>query len=1105
MLKIKALPLPQKKAKDENSGNLKNQQIKQEFLSAIKRFEKANGSDWLRRKQLIYSRPWFLVCGPTGSGKSTLLDKTGLNWVAAYPDEPEEQFQWRFANEAVWIDIPGSLLDDSASAEFQSLLRTLAWIRGRRPLDGILFVTDCELMLNAQMLSIKSLGESLRRRIDQIIKLWGIELPIYHIFTKADKITGFNTIFSDPMGKWNERVLGATLNVSIIEQKPKELFLDELSLNLDWIKEIQVKMLARDKDQANRRLICEFPIMFESLREKISSLFTTIFKNNELTGKPLFGGFFFTSCQTGDVNLQDGDTRIFDVSKTIISHPLNPNKKRASISHDTPLGATSTITSFFATPLFTSVIPKHAAPISTTEQKFRQNAISLFWKSATAIFLIILFSFFEWGASNRVRAIDKKVRADFSVPISHSTEGIKQLGGLLQHYIDFQHYEKRKTFSMFFTRYNAKGMCSEIKDAFFSSVFQTIVIPCSDELNVVQNRMVNLTESSPENDFMKLKHLLQTYLAISDSNQSHSGVIDKTIVVPILHNMALTSIFGYSNVKSDLDTILNEVISAYVDELKNSKDSKYKIKADERLVASVQEKLVGMFDVNAVYAMALNDLLVSSKNLELVDIIGNDIPLNLHSQMALNEVYTPAGWNGYARKKFHEASNIRKNIEDWAIGNNKGAYTEIFNAPQQLYSGLVKRYSEDVKTQWRNYLNSISMDRFGSFQTAQERLLQVSGSQSDIAKLIGKFADWSGGFIKSDSGIINEPAFLEFTDEMAFLRPFVVTNLPQYQKQFEEVAKGLAKSSEENSILGVFTGREGDPLLGAYQYISASVLLPLSKDQKGFLEHLLMEPYNRTTELLKPELAKNLAAKWLEVYEWYDGSLNRMYPFVDNDKEASFDAAIDFFNPVSGMFWKTVNDYFSPYVTNKRNSNFELRNSAALIPIKFSSSFLKCLDKADTISHIFFKDGKRKIWKVTIQPQMQQLGNAKSLKKAEIAMGNESVAMLTELGKSLRWPVEGDIQNVQLEFTDNLDRSGKKLMPGQWGFMRLMNSSCSQYGNNFQSSFAVELKTQHNSIIQITLPARVTVSSAEPGHPFCFNVLKGFSVPGNVLLSGGSM
>ncbi|HEX2959369.1 MAG TPA: type VI secretion protein IcmF/TssM N-terminal domain-containing protein [Chitinispirillaceae bacterium] len=1095
MLKIKPVPLPKKIPVVAKKGNVNNLQLRQEFLSAISKYQTALGYGRFSRKSLIYSRPWFLVCGHSGSGKTTLLNKTGLNWITVYPDEPEEQLQWRFASEAVWIDIPGSLLEDSSIDEFKTFLETLAWIRGRRPLDGIVIVNDCGEMLDAELVTIKYQGELLRKRIDQIIKLWGIELPVYHVFSKADKITGFNTIFSDPAGKWNERVLGATLNASIAERSPKDLFLEELSFVLDWVKEIQVKMLARDQDPANRRLICQFPIMFESLRDKISSLVTTLYKKSEHTGRPLFGGFFFTSCQSGDNGLQESDDRIFDVSKTIISHPLNPNKKRMSLPHDSPLGAPPPVTIYFAMPLFTSVIPGHAAPISTTEQKFRQNMVSVVWKIAAALLVIVVFSLFAWRTASNVQSIDKKVRKDFAAPVTRSPEGIEQLYTLLKDYKICKKYAKRRTFSMTVTRYDARNMYEEVKDVFFSAVFSTIVQPCSNQLSNHQSRMVNLSENSPENDFLKLKHLLQTYLAISSSNNRWSAVIDRKVILPVLRNMAVTSIFGVPNVTSGVDTMITAVIGEYITELQINKESKYRVKTDETLVGLVQQKLVTMFDINAVYGMACNELLATSRNMELVDIIGNDVPLNLRSTMALNEVYTPAGWNGNVRKKFNEASRLRENIEDWVIGNYKSTFTGVFNDPHQLYNGLVRRYSEDVKTQWRNFFNAVSMEKFGSFQAGQERLLQLSGAQSDFARLISRFSEWSGAFAAADSGKVNEQAFRTFASDMAFLRQFTGSNLPQYQKQFEDVAKGLGKASEENSILGVFTGRESDPLSGAHNFISSGVLLPLSKDQKGFLEHLLMEPYNRTVDLLKPELARNLTSKWKEISDWFDGSLNRLYPFADNDKEASFEAVIEFFNPVTGTFWKTYNDHFSPYVVKNRSSNFESRNAQGLIPVKFLSAYLRCLEKADTISRTFFKDGKRKFWKITILPQPQQGGNNKKLKNAVITLGKDSIALLTEPGKALKWPIEGDYQKVELNLTDHLDRNGKKLYHSAWGFMRMMNNSCNRSGNIFQSSFTVQMKAPHNAIVQIILPAGVTVSSTDPIHPFCVNPLKGFVVP----------
>jgi type VI protein secretion system component VasK len=266
-----------------------------------------------------------------------------------------------------------------------------------------------------------------------------------------------------------------------------------------------------------------------------------------------------------------------------------------------------------------------------------------------------------------------------------------------------------------------------------------------------------------------------------------------------------------------------------------------------------------------------------------------------------------------------------------------------------------------------------------------------------------------------------------------------------------------------------------------------------------------MEPYNRTIDILKPELAKNLTSKWKDVFDWFDGSFAHLYPFVDNEKEASFEAVIEFFNRGTGIFWKTYNDYFSPYIIKGRSSMYESRNASGQIPIKFSSTFLKYLNKADTISQVFFKDGKRKSWKVTFLAQTQQTTNTKKLKNATITLGKESIALLTEPGKSFKWPLEGDIQKVELDLTDNLDRNGKKMIYGSWGLMRLMNGFSIQSGSIFQPSFQVQMKTSHNARIEITLPASITVSSSDPGHPFGVNVLKGFSVPTPkaILASGG--
>lgn len=1093
MLKLKPKPLPKKKPKKKSvKEESDSQHIRLECTAALKRFINVYGGGRFSKKRLIYSRPWFLMCGPVGSGKTTLLNQSDLSWDAMYPDELDGEIQWRFGKEAVWIDLDGSLLEDSGAENFRILLETLARIRPRRPLDGIIMITDCGMMLDAEMESIKNQSQLLRKRIDQITRMWGLELPVYTILSKTDKITGFNAIFSDPKGKWNERALGASLDAYANEKKPKELFLEELFNVLEWIKVIQVKMLARDKNQANRRLICQFPIMLESLREKISRFIEIIYKKSDFTGTPLFGGFFFTSCRSNDSSVQDTDAHIFDISKTIVNHPLYPPRKKGLASADSSKKGKNSYSSFFIMPLFTSVIPNHVAPITTTKQGFRQNIISLLWKSGTAIAAIIIVSLFEWKAATNVRTIEHEVLKDFSTAIVRSTDGIKQLGRMHKHYLSFKRYaEKHRTFSMFVTRYDAKRMYEIIEGSFFSAVYSTIIEPCAIILKDRQERMVHLSENSPENNFIQLKQLLRTYLAISDSNRNYKGLIDEKIVTPILYSMAKTSIFGIPNVTGELDTILTHVLDTYVSELKNDMNFKYTITSDNNLVASVRDKLVKMFDVDAVYSMVRNKLVRESKNLKLIDIVGNDVPLNMRAEMMLSEVYTPNGWNGNVKKRFNEASSQRAHIEDWAIGGNKDGFSGVFSNPQLLYDGIVKLYSEDVESHWRTFLNSISIGNFGSLSNGNERLLQISGAQSDIARLFGKIAQWSGGFITSDSGVVNEQPFIKFNDDMAFMRQFVNAGLPQYQKYFEEVAKGLEKAAQEKSILGVFSGRNDDPLYATYQYIKNSVLLPLNKSQRAFLEHVLMQPHYRTTILLKPELAKHLNEEWRNVFSVYESSFKNRYPFIPNGMDASFENVMNFFNPESGKLWGTFNNYFKPYITKDRRSRYIDRNTKGMIPVSFSSAFLKCLDHADQISHVFFKDGKTRQWKVTVLPNQTD-----RIKNALFVLGEQSVEVLTERGKPLKWPVEGE-GSIRLTFTNNQGLVGNTPFDGPWSLMRLMNMSGSCSGNVNTARFQANLKTVHNNFKKIILQASVVVSSSPPGteHPFCRNCFKGFTIP----------
>ena len=132
-----------------------------------------------------------------------------LNFPLRYPSERDgvvveggNQVQWYFGNEAVWIDTPGSFMEESGRDEWQSLVEALRRVRPERPVDGVALVVSISEALAADDLQIKAVAQRLRGRIDEMIARWGIEFPVYLLFSRTDEIPGFQRVFQRTDRLW---------------------------------------------------------------------------------------------------------------------------------------------------------------------------------------------------------------------------------------------------------------------------------------------------------------------------------------------------------------------------------------------------------------------------------------------------------------------------------------------------------------------------------------------------------------------------------------------------------------------------------------------------------------------------------------------------------------------------------------------------------------------------------------------------------------------------------------------------------------------------------------------------------------------------------------
>jgi type VI secretion system protein ImpL len=1131
----------------ENRGVF--EKINRETQEAVNRYFDAVVRKGLLKKSALYERPWFLLCGTEKSGKTSLLKGAGLNFPLRYPSERDgivlegsDQITWFFANEAVWIDTPGSIMTEEKKAIWQALINSLLQVRTQKPIDGIACVVSAAELLESDEKTVKEKAGLLRSRIDELIALWGIEFPVYLIFNQSDKIPGFNEYFGEQLAKTREQIFGATISIDQDKLLPRMVFKEEFKLLSNSLTDVRLDKLIKEKDPARKRMICRFVIHFEAIQEKLGIFVAELFKPSNYEGKPLFRGFYFTSCKEviHKEALEEKSIRM-DAGATIAGHFLNPHK--LNINQPQKTSDSTQITSMFVLPLFNEIMVKGKELVKTTQKRTRREyARNIIITLSVLIFTCVILLFMVKGMQQSI-TLFKLVKTEISNMPDNNISLIDQYNTLevigknismLQKYED-----KGAPFLMrIFGFYKGSAILEDLRKLYFNKVARLIVTPASKYLEyAIWEKAQSYGELAGE-EYDNLYNNLKAYLMISEAMKGMQKEIDTVFLKPILLYGIKSAILSAQGVSDRLpkqtEAIIIENVGIYLMYLKRGIAPT--IQGNQRLITAARANLRRLPSPKSLYDAVINRLDQEAPKINLDDILNRQQEGILKSDKTISVLYTQEGWDKYVCEALKQTAKNPFKI-DWVIGLSEKDFPEESLDKKKLYDDMLRAYTEDFEKKWLDFVESVNIEPFGDLSRSQRILQKLVAEKSELAILLETIANYTvlkkesmaekyGGealnqaskfkAVQSLKGTLDKAEQTAQKVEETFslgkrspidelnstfdpLRSFArstggsLSGYEGYKDKLLTLAEKIS-SIETNGTeyaLTVFSGKDDDPLLNCWKY-TQSVLTNFPQKLSDALKNLLLLPIIHTGDAASMVLTKVINDKWqTEVVKTYTNRFSGKYPFYARGDDASFNDVMDFFRPQTGTFWGFYERVLSPYIV-KVNSEWMVRKVGS-IAISFNPKLGLSLSSAERIRDIFFKpDGTLRTISLTITPSSSNKNNA----KMEV---NGQVIELLPGGKSMtiNWPIESSNLGASLKVYVSQDFSQDISYSGQWGFLKLMNAAKINKINN--SMFTAKWQINVQNMYMIYLEYKFQVSGAD--HPFNESVFSNFDCPVEIILS----
>jgi type VI secretion system protein ImpL len=971
-----------KTSAQDNRGTPADGSGKAQIESVLREADAKLASSTLRTR--LSQMPVILVTGPDNTAKTTIVLHSGIDpeLLAGQVNQEGAVIPTDIANawltrQAVLIEIGPAVQSDlrtwEALAHHIQAGKFGAAVRNSQAAPRAVVVCyECENLLKAGASeTVEASAKNIRSQLSRLSASLGINLPVYVLFTKLDRVAFFSDYVRNFDNQETRQVLGATLaaektNSGVYGEREAARLTDELQKLAVSLSQKRTELLAREGDLEASLSAYEFPREFRKLRTAAVKFLLELCRPSQLSTGPFLRGFYFSGIRPVVVNeeLAAEIERPYTAGAIPLANPdatsiFSYHPPRASASPQSQAARTTQrrVPEWVFLPLFfKDVVLGDRSGLLASASSTRANLPRrLFLAAALAISAFLLAATSISFLKNRelvdnVRQAAAGVSSDVPSPASSvSVESLTRLDRLRQALVRLTEYEyTHPPLSMRWGLYTGSELLSASRALYFAR-FKALLF---GDLSAGLLKSMREWPSSPppQADYGSAYKTLKGYLETT-SNHDKATL---QFLPPVLQERWTAE----GNVDPEKVPLARRQFDFYTSEL--IRQNPYSSDVDEQTVAKARRYLAQFAGISRVYQAMLAE---ANQGVPAVN-------FNKHfpgsSAVVINNLEIPGA---FTKPGFTFIANALKDPakyvsgEKWVLGEQGSGAIDTRNLSQQIQA----LYYHDYINAWRDYLKKSVVVRYSGLADAARKLTLTSSPQSPLLALF---------WLASQNTDVNAPPVQQAFKPLHAIMPassvdqYVGPSNSSYMTALTTLDSSIDQAAklppEQNQAAADQTGNAASAALLAVRTTALTLGLDADAHLEATIEKLMADPITHL-DTVKPNGANPAplnaaAADFCSKYR----VVAAKFPFDPNSKtQASIDDLNAVFRPQQGTLWQFYDQKLNKILT-KQGAIYLPQSGAKPEP---TPRFVSFFNSASRFSNALYANGTSQDPKLTFALQ----------------------------------------------------------------------------------------------------------------------------------------